>query len=195
MNDIDSHAAPAGTATYRDWLRRAQPSGALDQRIASAIDDFSAARASSPHRFWRAPVGPAIAAGATAVLVAGLVLWLTLGGSGDAGIGVASEEQPPGVGEEVVAGMSAAQPHATPDSAWPVARRVGGAFVIEPAGTYSLWPTESAIFRVQTRLDTVMPAFAAGNPAAAEQRFWVDVRVANDGSMRIVRIVPVDEGA
>lgn len=51
-----------------------------------------------------------------------------------------------------------------------------------PSSQYSLWPTQGAVFRVRASLDTA--------PAAGERQYWVDVRVANDGSMRIVRVIP-----
>ena len=53
-----------------------------------------------------------------------------------------------------------------------------------PSSQYSLWPTEAAVFRVKASFGTA--------PAAGERQYWVDVRVANDGSMRIVRVIPAN---
>ncbi len=185
----------SGTAAYRDSLRRARPSPALEERVASAIDDFAASGASR-RRVRRVPPGPAIAAGVAALVAASVVLWLALGQRDGSGVESALGEYTSDVVDDGVADQGATPPPETAThGAYPMMQHAGSALLIEPAGTYSLWPTESAVFRLQTRLDTAMPAFgAAAGPAGTEQRYWVDVRVANDGSMRIVRIVPVDEG-
>ena len=54
--------------------------------------------------------------------------------------------------------------------------------VIFPGGAVSLWPTQATVFRVRSTL--------AG--MGSEQQYWVDVRMANDGSMRIERIFAAD---
>jgi hypothetical protein len=54
--------------------------------------------------------------------------------------------------------------------------------IVIPSNQYSLWPTEGAVFRVKASMDS----------AANERQYWVDVRVANDGSMRIVRVIPAN---
>lgn len=53
---------------------------------------------------------------------------------------------------------------------------------IFPSGAVSLWPTQGTVFRVRSTL--------AG--MGSEQQYWVDVRLANDGSMRIERIFAAD---
>jgi hypothetical protein len=54
-------------------------------------------------------------------------------------------------------------------------------------------PVQEVVLRVPTTLAggvaTAIPAVAT---TADELRFWVDVRIASDGSMRVVRVVPVD---
>jgi hypothetical protein len=64
------------------------------------------------------------------------------------------------------------------------ARYAAGDQVALPSSQYSLWPTEAAVFRVKASLDAA--------PAAGERQYWVDVRVGNDGSMRIVRVIPAN---
>jgi hypothetical protein len=52
----------------------------------------------------------------------------------------------------------------------------------------SYWPVEASVVRVRGRLAT----------QPAERQYWLDVRLARDGSMRIVRVIPVnpsDEGS
>jgi hypothetical protein len=76
----------------------------------------------------------------------------------------------------------------TPEPVLPVAAvvppSVTGDQIALPSSQYSLWPTQGAVFRVKASLDTA--------PAAGERQYWVDVRVANDGSMRIVRVIPAN---
>ena len=170
----------AEVAAYGAHLRRNRPSAQLDERIAQAIErhDQRHGRADwrkiNPRR-----IGPALAAGCAAILTAGLILWL--GGS-------VQREAPPAEVADLSptnplvndAGQDV-QPYAAPD-----------AFAVVPTGQYSLWPTDAAVFRVRANLDTLR-AVSAALPAEDERQYWVDVRVANDGSMRIVRIVPVND--
>ncbi|HEU4530341.1 MAG TPA: hypothetical protein VFR59_04115 [Steroidobacteraceae bacterium] len=170
----------AEVAAYGAHLRRSRPSAQLDERIALAIERNHKER---HDRAWRKinprRIGPALAAGCAAVLTAGLILWL--GGS-------VQREAPPAEVADVLPTNPLAndaghdmQPYAAPD-----------AFTVVPTGQYSLWPTDAAVFRVRANLDTLR-AVSAALPAEDERQYWVDVRVANDGSMRIVRIVPVNE--
>lgn len=178
MTHLEPQAPPAAVAVYRDALRRSIPSSALDERIGLAIQHIvgkSAQRAYASR--WRT-LSPAIAAGVTAVLVAVAIVAL---GEREAIKVSEATDAAPGRGRGATPLLEAATNSADT------------AFAVAPTGTYSLWPTESAVFRVQTRLDAVMPGLAAAG-SGGEQRYWVDVRVANDGTMRIVRIVPVDEG-
>lgn len=180
MTHLEPQAPPAAVAVYRDALRHSIPSSALDERIDRAIQHIVGKSAQRAHASrWRT-LGPAIAAGVTALLVAGVMVWLALGEREALELGEATDAAP-GQGRTAIAVLETATTSADT------------AFAVAPTGTYSLWPTESAVFRVQTRLDAVMPGLAAAG-SGGEQRFWVDVRVANDGTMRIVRIVPVDEG-
>jgi hypothetical protein len=56
------------------------------------------------------------------------------------------------------------------------------AAMVFPSGAASLWPTQGTVFRVRSTL----------NGLDLEQQYWIDVRLANDGSMRIVRILSAD---
>jgi hypothetical protein len=66
------------------------------------------------------------------------------------------------------------------------ARNDAGDRRVIPSGQYSLWPTEAAVFRVKASLG------GAAESVPGERQYWVDVRVANDGSMRIVRVLPAN---
>lgn len=59
---------------------------------------------------------------------------------------------------------------------------MSNAAMVFPAGAASLWPTQGTVFRVRSTL----------NGLDLEQQYWIDVRLANDGSMRIVRILAAD---
>jgi hypothetical protein len=70
-----------------------------------------------------------------------------------------------------VAPTAAPQPAVTAD-----------AMQVFPAGAVSLWPTEATVFRVRSSFGT----------PTMEQQYWLDVRIANDGSMRIERVLSAD---
>lgn len=80
----------------------------------------------------------------------------------------------------IVVGVALLMVRAKPEQPVPEAR-----FAL-PSNQYSLWPTEAAVFRVKANLN------ATAAPAADERQYWIDVRVANDGSMRIVRVIPAN---
>jgi hypothetical protein len=46
----------------------------------------------------------------------------------------------------------------------------------------SLWPTQGTVFRVRSTVSGL----------GAEQQYWIDVRMANDGSMRVERVFSAD---
>ncbi len=180
----------AEVSAYGASLRRRRPSARLDARIAEAI----ARHRSERHALggWRKinarRIGPALAAGCAAIVMAASMLWL--------GRSVQREAAP----EEVAGALestelaSAPQAYGVEPSA-PAAEPAvtdDDALAVVPTGQYSLWPTDAAVFRVRTDLNTLR-AVSAALPAGGERQYWVDVRVANDGSMRIVRVVPVDD--
>jgi hypothetical protein len=68
------------------------------------------------------------------------------------------------------------------DAARLLPHEVSNAAMVFPTGAASLWPTQGTVFRVRSTL----------NGLDLEQQYWIDVRLANDGSMRIVRILSAD---
>ena len=179
----------AEVSAYGASLRRSRPSARLDARVAEAIERHRSER----HALggWRKlnarRMGPALAAGGAAVVMAASMLWL--------GMRVQREAAPGEVAGALESNELANAPQAygvepsAPDTAPAVAD--DDAFAVVPTGQYSLWPTDAAVFRVRADLNTLR-AVSAALPAEGERQYWVDVRVANDGSMRIVRVVPVD---
>jgi hypothetical protein len=53
-------------------------------------------------------------------------------------------------------------------------------------------PLQEVVLRVPTTFAGGATAFPAVATTTDELRYWVDVRIASDGSMRVVRVVPVD---
>ena len=71
-----------------------------------------------------------------------------------------------------------------------VSSQAAGAGMPPQVGQVSPWPGRGAVFRVRASAATL----ALGShfdPGPGEPEFWIDVRVGNDGSMRILRIIPV----
>ena len=162
-NDAGGEIA-AALGAYRAELARATPSGQLDARIAAAIHRPTGTGGAFRWRRWA--IAAVAAIGVITVVLAGLTLR-------DA----RNEQTADGVGRAPAPVAAAAER--------------GDTFAVAPTGSYSLWPTDGAVFRVRTRLDAASAALSYAG-AGDERQYWVDVRVANDGSMRIVRIIPAD---
>ena len=62
------------------------------------------------------------------------------------------------------------------------------------AGQVSLYPAESAIFRVKASFASAVSVPQSGETDQGERQYWVDVRIANDGTMRIVQVIPAERG-
>jgi hypothetical protein len=52
---------------------------------------------------------------------------------------------------------------------------------------------EAAIFRVKASFVSTA-GFVPANEQDGERQYWVDVRIANDGTMRIMQVVPAERG-
>jgi hypothetical protein len=57
----------------------------------------------------------------------------------------------------------------------------------------SQWPTEAAIFRVRASFASTS-GFILPGEQEGERQYWVDVRIANDGTMRIMQVLPAERG-
>ena len=66
--------------------------------------------------------------------------------------------------------------------------------VSSPSVAYppDVFPLQEVVLRVPTTLSSGATAAPAVATTTDELRFWVDVRIASDGSMRVVRVVAVD---
>lgn len=83
----------------------------------------------------------------------------------------------------LVAAPDRPAPQAAADAA------LSGASAVYPSDVV---PLQEVVLRVPTTLSGGATAVPAVATTTDELRFWVDVRIASDGSMRVVRVVPVD---
>jgi hypothetical protein len=156
---------------YARDLGQITPSDALDARIgrmvASAADISRSTRAHSPPvRRWRRPVAWAAAASLAVVAIgAGIV------------IGVRLERS------SKVAAVSAMAREAAQQSAW-------------APGDLGMWPSDSVAVTIPAEY-SAQGTLVAVNPNAKSKgkRYWIDVVVSNDGTVRIDRIVPAEGAA
>jgi hypothetical protein len=171
MNDeLRDSALGRALGAYSRALRQVQPSGALDARLAASIRAHAGVRQVRPA--WRRPLPWVVAVASVAVIATGIALLLPRTVAPESALSAEATAE---------AGASAN----APNSALPVHDDAGDRLAI-PSGQYSLWPTESAVFRVKASLG------GAAQSVPGERQYWVDVRVANDGSMRIVRVLPAN---
>jgi hypothetical protein len=80
---------------------------------------------------------------------------------------------------------------AAPDRLGPQA---ANEIVASPSAAYppDIVPLQEVVLRVPTTISGGATAVPAVATTTDELRFWVDVRIASDGSMRVVRVMPVD---
>jgi hypothetical protein len=60
-------------------------------------------------------------------------------------------------------------------------------------GQVSLFPADGAVFRVKASLTSAVLE-SPGQAEPGERQYWVDVRIANDGTMRIMQVLPAERG-
>ena len=156
---------------YAESLRAEAPSAELEARI-----DASIAQWASEHRkrgLLRRPLVWVVAAASVAVIAGGIAL-LAIDESGD------SPDAP-----DALAGA--------PTS--PRRPELSARTAVSPLATgsqVSLFPAEGAVFRVKANLASAVLPTSSGQPANGERQYWVDVRIANDGTMRIMQVLPAE---
>ena len=69
--------------------------------------------------------------------------------------------------------------------------RVPQAFVGPPLN-FSMWPSDSVALQIPAEYSRGALVAVDSQAAASGKRYWVDVVVSNDGTVRIDQIVPVD---
>src|SRR5262245_16387845 len=178
MTDSTERAVARALDPYAHTLRGLEPSEALDARMATAIAAW--AEQSAARRLWRRPLSWVVAAASVAVVAGGIALLMSREGQRDS-----EASSPPMVTVPTAVGQPADLARASDRS---YAR-------LSPlaAGQVSLYPAESAIFRVKASFASAVSLPHTGEPQG-ERQYWVDVRIANDGTMRIVQVIPAERG-
>jgi hypothetical protein len=167
MNDHNTLAVTRELDRYSQALRSLQPSAELDGRIDEVIDAW-AARNGSP-RLWKRPLTWVAAAASIAVISGGVALLATRNRAGTDGVSAAAARLP---GLQI--------------------ERMGVPALA--ASQVSQWPAEAAIFRVKASFLPTSGFLPPGEQDNGERQYWVDVRIANDGTMRIMQVLPADRG-
>lgn len=154
---------------YAEELRAGRPSAALDRRMEQSI--LAWAEEHRSRDVLRRPWLWVAAAASIAVITGGIAL-LALGqrsGALDSTPSLASS---------------------TPQ--FPVVP-VSAVSTLANGGQVSLYPAEGAVFRVKANLaSATMPA--GQDEEEGERQYWVDVRISNDGTMRIMQVLPAERG-
>ncbi len=166
MNDDNALAITRELDRYSQALRSLQPSTELDRRVAEVIETW-AARNGTP-RLWKRPLTWVAAAASIAVISGGVALLAMRDRAGTEGVSAAVARLP---GLQI--------------------ERMGVPALA--ASQVSQWPAEAAIFRVKA---SFLPTsgFIPPGEQDGERQYWVDVRIANDGTMRIMQVLPADRG-
>jgi hypothetical protein len=167
MNDETAIAITHELDGYSQALRTMQPSTELDRRVGDAIETWAAKKGS--RSLWKRPLAWVAAAASIAVISGGVALLAMHDRSGTTEGLSAAAARLPGLQIE----------------------RMGVPALA--AGQVSQWPVEAAIFRVKASFVSTAGFVPAGEQDG-ERQYWVDVRIANDGTMRIMQVVPAERG-
>jgi hypothetical protein len=194
MNDeLRDSALGRALGAYSRSLRQVQPSAALDARLVASIQEHAGVRQVLPA--WRRPLPWVIAVASMAVIATGVALLLVRATPPESAPSAQAIDRSDAQAAQAIKSVAVApSAQATGEPGAPAnaptstvsARNDTGDRLAIPSGQYSLWPTEAAVFRVKASLGS------AAQSVPGERQYWVDVRVANDGSMRIVRVLPAN---
>jgi hypothetical protein len=152
---------------YAESLRAETPSAELNARMEATIAAWAGEHRA--HGILRRPLAWVVAAASVAVIAGGIALLV---------IGTRGED----TGQEALTVVNTSP---TPQAGDAVSR------LATSGGQVSLFPTDGAVFRVTANLaSAVIPT--SGQQANRERQYWVDVRIANDGTMRIMQVLPAE---
>jgi len=154
---------------YAESLRAERPSAELNARMEAAIAAWA-----SEHRvrgILHRPLTWVVVAASVAIITAGVTLLVI----GERGEDTGTMQAPP-----VADTSPVSQP--TSDA---VSR------LATTGGQVSLFPTDGAVFRVKANLASAV-IHTSGEDTNGERQYWVDVRIANDGTMRIMQVLPAE---
>jgi len=157
---------------YAENLRAERLSAALDSRMEQSIAAWAEEHRS--HDPLRRPWLWVAAAASIAVITGGIAL--------------------------LALGQRAAQPesstYAASDQQFPVVPVTAAVSTLANGGQVSLYPAEGAVFRVKANLASATLRTGQENTGdeEGERQYWVDVRISNDGTMRIMQVLPAERG-
>jgi hypothetical protein len=157
---------------YAESLRAEVPSAELDARMEATITQWATEH--RKHGLLRRPLAWVVAAASIAVVAGGIAL-LAIDESGDGPTAPDALASAPISPRPELSARTAVSPLAT-------------------GSQVSLFPAEGAVFRVKANLASAVMPTSAGQPANGERQYWVDVRIANDGTMRIMQVLPAERG-
>jgi hypothetical protein len=167
VNETDDRAVTDALDNYSEALRAERPSQDLDGRINAAIESWAAEHRS--RSVLRRPLPWVVAAASLAVVAGGIALLASSKKSSEAGFnGLAASNSPL---PELAVNTSVSP--------------------LSTGGQVSLFPADGAVFRVKANLASAVLK-TSGEPADGERQYWVDVRIANDGTMRIMQVLPAE---
>ena len=174
-NEMQDRAVTRALDDYSEALRAQRPSAGLDGRVEAAIAGWATEHRS--RSVLRRPLAWVVAAASVAAIAGGIALLAAGQNSGN----------DTGMDATGAAGLTASGSQLPPLSA--------GAAVspLATGGQVSLFPAEGAVFRVKASLASAVLQ-TSGQPAQGERQYWVDVRIANDGTMRIMQVLPAERG-
>jgi hypothetical protein len=154
---------------YAESLRTEMPSAALDARMEASIAQWASEQ--RVRGILHRPLAWVVAAACVAVVSGGIAL-LAFGDRNDDA----------DVAEALTVPPTTPLPELSPRTA--VSPLTTGSQV-------SLFPADGAVFRVKANLaSAVIPT--SGQMTKGERQYWVDVRIANDGTMRIMQVLPAE---
>jgi hypothetical protein len=165
VNDPIEDLAAQSLAEYAKALQSIRPSAQLDARLHQTFRSFENRARRQRH------VRLAIAAGLGAIAVGGAIFVERL---------------------KVLEYAAHVSPSQTLLQSWLMGSQARRAGMSSPLGQVSPWPSGGAVFRVRTSAASWSPG-SHFDPGLGEPQFWIDVRVGNDSSMQVVRIIPVAE--
>jgi hypothetical protein len=168
MNETLDRAVTRRLDDYAESLRAMRPSAELDARMEATLSEWASEHRS--HNIFRKPLAWVVAAASVAVITGGIAL-LALGERGEDGGGP----------DALIATTAATLPPLSASAA---------VSPLATGGQVSLFPAEGAVFRVKASLASAM--IQSSGHANGERQYWVDVRIANDGTMRIMQVLPAE---
>lgn len=153
---------------YAENLRAGRASAELDSRMEQSIAAWAEEhRSRDPFRrpwLW-------VAAAASIAVITGGIALLALGQRG---------EDP-----------QSAPSFASSNQQFPVVPASAAAVsTLANGGQVSLYPAEGAVFRVKANLTSA--TMRTSGQEEGERQYWVDVRISNDGTMRIMQVLPAE---